>query len=73
MEVKIPIRHTKEFGIYYWDTFDNTIILINEFDTIEEATGFVTKQYEDRLGNHGADQINIVNKDGDIVEKFAIG
>ena len=37
------ITHTKEFGIYHWDTFDNETFLVGEADTISEAEERVMK------------------------------
>jgi hypothetical protein len=31
------ISHTKKFGIYHWDTFDNETLLIDEADTLAQA------------------------------------
>lgn len=68
----MSIEHTKCYGIYYWDTFDNETILIREVDTLEEAIAFVKKEYKDRIHKSGADQIDIVDLRGNIVEKFSI-
>jgi hypothetical protein len=68
-------KHIKAFGVYYWDTFeegDDSTFLLHETDTLNEAKEYVQKKYKDRISPSGADQIDIVNKDGDIVEKFSI-
>ena len=72
-EIKMPNKQKKEFGVYYWDTFDNVTLMINEFDTEKESVDFVKERYKESLGNHGADQVDIVNSKGDIVKKFDIG
>ncbi len=73
------VEHKKEFGVYHWDTFDNETFLITknwdtgeqaDFDTLEEAEKFVKEHYGDRLNPNGADQVDIVNKKGDIVKHF---
>jgi hypothetical protein len=78
----MPIQHKKPFGVYHRDTFDNETFLITkdwntgekaEFDTLEEAEKFVAEHYKGRIGNNGADQVDIVNLDRDIVRKFAVG
>jgi hypothetical protein len=67
------ISHKKEFGIYHWDTFDNVTILIDEADTLDEALDKVKDKYEDRINpKHGADQVDIVDQNGDIVKKFKV-
>ena len=67
------IQHTKEFGIYHWDTFDNETILIDEADSKEEAVEKVKKKYEGRIDEKGgADRVDIVDSSGNIVEKFYV-
>ena len=68
----MPISHKKEFSIYHWDTFDNETDLVAEADTLAEAVEKVEKRYKGRIGDHGADQVDIVNRSGDIVRKFHI-
>lgn len=68
----MAITHTKEFGIYHWDTFDNVTILIDEADTLAEAKQKVSDKYGDRIKPTGADQVDIVNSKGTIVEKYPI-
>ena len=67
------ITHKKEFGIYHWDTFDNEIILIDEADTLSQATEKVYKKYGERIRVDGADQVDIVDKKGNIVHIFKVG
>lgn len=69
----IPISHEKEFGIYHWDTFDNETWLVDEADTLEEAEEKVRNKYGDRISNNGADKVDIVNKNGDVIKNFSIG
>ena len=66
-------KFTKAFGIFHWDTFDNETILIGEVDTIEEAQEFVKDRYKDRIRSNGADRVDIVNQNGDIVGNFNVG
>lgn len=65
-------EHTKEFGIYHWDTFDNTTFLVDEADTLEEAIQLMTEHYEGRLRPDGADRVEIVDSEGVAVRKFAV-
>jgi len=67
------INHSKNFGIYHWDTFDNETFLIDEADTLEQAITKVEEKYGDRISSSGADQVDVVNQDGDIVRKFSVG
>lgn len=67
------ISHKKQFGIYHWDTFDNTTILIDEKDTLEQAHAFVQERYKGRIGPTGADQVDIVDQNGNIVDAYKVG
>ena len=67
------ISHTKKYGIYHWDTFDNVTILIDEANTLKEARKKVRKKYKGRINTkHGADQVDIVDQSGTIKEKFKV-
>jgi len=68
----MPIEHTKEFGIYHWDTFDNQTLLVDEADSLPKAIQKVKKCYKDRIRENGADRVEIVNLNGDVVEKFKV-
>lgn len=68
----MPITHVKEFGIYYWDTFDNETFLVEEADTLEEAKAFVEGRYRNRISERGADRVDIVDLQGDVVEKYQV-
>jgi hypothetical protein len=68
----MPIQHTKEFGIYHWDTFDNETILIDEADTLQEAKDIVAKRYKGRISGQGADQVDIVDSNGTVMEVFKV-
>jgi len=66
------ITHTKEFGIYHWDTFDNETILVGEADTLAEAIKFIDDKYGKRIHNTGADRIEVVDLAGNILRHFNI-
>ena len=68
----IPIQHTKQFGIYHWDTFDNETILIAETNTLPQAQRKVRKRYGERISPDGADRVEIVNRNGDIVRSYQV-
>lgn len=75
------IKHKKQFGLYHWDTFDNETILITkdwrtlemaEFDTILEADAFVQEQYAGCISDQGADQVDIVDLQGNVVQSYRV-
>ena len=70
-EKNMLIKHTKNFGVYYWDTFDNETFLEAEFDTVEAAMVMIFKRFNIKLD--GADQVDIVNKMGDVIDSFRVG
>lgn len=55
------------YEIYHWDTFDNSTVLIGECQTFQEALCCVRRRYGDRLKANGADQVDIVDVNGNIV------
>lgn len=65
-------KFNKAFGVFHWDTFDNTTILIGEADTISEAQQFVQEQYKGRLDSKGADRVDIVNRLGEVVDRKSV-
>lgn len=67
------IKHTKEFGVYHWDTFDNETFLQHESDSYDECVGWIADHYKDRIGNNGADRVEIVDKKGNVVRYFNVG
>lgn len=67
------IEHKKEYGVYHWDTFDDTTHLVDEADTLEDATQLVHDRYKERVRLDGADQVDIVNSAGDVVRGFKVG
>ena len=68
----ISKKHKKEFGIYHWDTFDNETFFMGEANTLEDATLKVLEIYRGRLHHTGADQIDVVDKKGNIVVKYRV-
>ena len=67
------VSHTKEFGIYHWDTFDNETLLVGEADTITEAVTFIKDKYGKRIRLNGADQVEVVDLAGNGVKRFNVG
>lgn len=65
-------KHTKPFGVYHWDTFDNETFLIGEADTLEAAEKLVNERYAGRIGSNGADKVDIVDDKGSIVRQFSV-
>ena len=67
------ITHTKEFGIYHWDMFDNVTLLVEEADTIKEAVKFIDDKYGKKIRLDGADRVEIVDLYGNILRRFNVG
>ena len=65
-------QHTKEFGVYHWDTFDNETLLLDEFSSLKQAQEYVAEKYKGRISATGADQIDIINKAGDLLESYNV-
>ncbi len=68
----MSIEHTKEFGVYHWDTFDNETLLIEEFFNLEAAKEFVEEHYDGRISHQGADKVDIVNSRGKLVKQYSV-
>lgn len=69
------IKHTKPYGIYHWDTFEDgpdATFLVCEADTLQEAEKEVHERYKGRIASNGADQVDIVDLRGNIVAKFKV-
>lgn len=66
------IKHTKNFGVYHWDTFDGITLLVSEADTLEEAQSQVNKRYKSRISTTGADRVDIVDQQGNVVQNFSV-
>lgn len=66
------ISHTKEFGVYHWDTFDNETILMDQFDKIDQAIEYIKTKYQNRISVRGADKVDIVNSKGIVVKHYSI-
>ncbi len=66
------IPHTQAFGVYHWDTFDNETFLVGEADTLADAQQIVKNKYHGRIGSDGADKVDIVDRDGNIVEQVSV-
>jgi hypothetical protein len=68
----MPVSHTKEFGVYHWDTFDNETLFLDEFDTQKQAEDYVAEKYKGRIDSNGADQVDIVDSKGKIVRAYKV-
>ena len=64
----MPLNHTKEFGVYQLQT-----ALIIEADTIEEADKKIKEYYGDRIKDDGADQVRVVDSDGNVIKSYNVG
>jgi hypothetical protein len=65
-------QHTKEYGVYHWDTFDNETMLLAEFDVKRDALEFIDKEYGKRISPRGADQVDLVDSKGGIVARWKV-
>lgn len=61
------------FVVCHWDTFDNETFRVGGAQTLMEAEQFVQAYYGDRLRPDGADQVDIVDAEGNIVKKYKVG
>lgn len=68
----MSIKHTKKFGVYHWDSFDNNTILIGQFERIDESEQFVYNKYAGRINNNGADRVDIVDQYGNVISVFQV-
>lgn len=68
----MPIEHKKSLGIYHWDTFDNETFLVHESDNLADANEWIQAHYGSRIQGHGADQLDVVDSKGNIVQKFKV-
>ena len=68
----MPISHTKNYGIYHWDTFDNETLLVGEADDLAEARQLIKDRYDGRIGPDGADRVEIVDLEGTVVERASV-
>ena len=69
-------KHKKTYGVYHWDTFEegeDAIMLIGEFDELLEARHFIQMKYKGRISMSGADRVDIVNKNGKVVDFYTVG
>ncbi len=72
-------KPTKEYGVYYWDTFEGPgegTSLVGESDTFQGANAFVLREYGSKIRSDGADRVQIVhfvNGDGTVVATFNVG
>ncbi len=66
----MPISHTKAFGVYHWDTFDNRTLLVHEADSKVDARIWVEGHCDIQVG--GADEVDIVDGKGDIMARFHV-
>jgi hypothetical protein len=41
------MKQKKKFGIYHWDTFDNTTFMVDQVATLVEAQKKVGRKYGD--------------------------
>ena len=69
----MSMEHKKKYGIYHWDTFDNETFMVDEADDLDEAKEKVQEKYGGRIRSTGADQVDIVDDKGNVVEIYHVG
>lgn len=62
----MAIAH-KKYGVYHWETF-----FVHEEDDLLQAAAWAIKGYPSIKGS-GADQIHIIDANGDIVIRMYLG
>jgi hypothetical protein len=64
------------FAICHWDTFEedpaDATFKVGGANTLEEAVAWVEKHYEGKISASGADRVQIVDEDGDVVRVFQV-
>ena len=63
-------KHTKKYGVYHWDTFDDITFLKFETDSLLEASNFIITHYGDRVSHDGADAVEVVDNNGKIIARY---
>lgn len=66
------ISHHTEYGVYHWDTFDNETFLKYQHDDLDDCKKWIANYYGKRVRNNGADQVRIVDKGGNIIERYSV-
>ncbi|MHA2428275.1 MAG: hypothetical protein ACXADB_09655 [Candidatus Hermodarchaeia archaeon] len=69
---KITLEHEKDYGVYHWDTFDDTTLFMGEGDTVADCCLLILNKYSSRIVGNGADRVEIVDQEGNIVVRFNI-
>lgn len=64
---------TAPFVICHWDTFDNDTFAVGEATTLDAAMKKVMELYEDRLRVNGADRVEIIDINGNVVKRYNVG
>ena len=62
-----------KFVICHWDTFDGTTFVVDEAETLGEAVKKVKERYKGRIRESGADRVQIVDCEGDVVKRYSVG
>lgn len=66
------LQHTKKYGVYHWDTFDNETLLLFESDSMDEIDTYVESHYKGRFAAYGADYVEVVDRSGTIVKRRSV-
>ena len=68
----MAISHTKKFGVYHWDTFDNETFLVGQSDSPKGADKIIDRKYKGRFSVHGADKVEVVDRNGKILRSKCV-
>jgi hypothetical protein len=71
----ITIGGGERYEIYHWDTFEpegSNTILVGKAKTLEAAEQIVQEKYKDKINPNGADRVDIVDFQGNVVRQFQI-
>jgi len=70
---KVTVKNRVDaFTIYHWDTFDNETISVGGAKTLEAAERKVEEKYKGRISVSGADRVDIVDRDGNVIRMFHV-
>lgn len=62
-----------KFVVTYWDMFDNETDLVGGASTFDKAEAIVQKKFGGRIQVDGADWVEIVDQDGNVVARYSVG
>lgn len=67
----MSVVHTKNWGLYHWDSLANMTMLIDEADTLGKAESIIRDRFV-LTSNHNGDHVKIIHLDGTAVRAFFV-